>query len=168
MQVHDSIVIDADAHTLFAQIADPSQMGRWSPENLGADVPNPGEPAAVGTSFIGSNRRGRARWVTQCTVTVSDPGRRFAFDVLRIGVRTPRMRGAIASWAYDFEPVDGGTRVTETWTDNRTGWPDRAAAVFDKIVTGGQLFSDFQRRNIARTLKRLKSETEGTTPMRPA
>ena len=167
MQVEDSIDIAVDPLTLYDQVADPSQMGRWSPENTGAEVPAPGEPATVGTTFVGTNRRGRARWVTRCTVTAADPGRRFAFDVEAIGPRTPLLRAPIASWSYDFEPIDGGTCVTETWTDRRTRWPDPVAAVFDKIVTGGRLFSDFQRRNIARTLARLKSDLEGTTPVRP-
>ncbi len=160
MQVQDSIVIAAEPLTIYEQVADPSQMGRWSPENRGADVPTPGQPAAVGTSFVGSNRRGRASWVTRCTVTASDPGSRFAFDVVQIGVRKPLMKGAIASWSYDFEAVDGGTKVTETWTDRRSRWPDVAAAAFDKVVTGGRLFSDFQRRNIAKTLARLKTDLE--------
>ncbi len=161
MQVHDSIVIAADPLTIFRQIADPSQMGRWSPENTGAVVPTPGEPAGVGTSFVGSNRRGRARWVTRCTVTESDPGWRFAFDVREIGPRSPRLKAPIASWSYDFEAVDGGTKVTETWTDNRTGWPDFAATAFDKVVTGGKTFAVFQRRNIAKTLARLKADLDG-------
>jgi hypothetical protein len=161
MQVQDSIVIAADADAIYAQVADPSQMGRWSPENTGADVPTPGRAATVGTSFVGANRRGRARWVTRCTVTDARPGERFAFDVREIGPRRPLMRGAIASWSYDFEPVEGGTRVTETWTDNRHRWPDFAAKIFDAAVTGGHTFADFQRRNIAKTLARMKAEIEG-------
>lgn len=160
MQVRDSIVIAADAHTIYDQVADPSQMGRWSPENRGADVPTPGAPATVGTVFVGSNRRGRARWVTRCTVTEAEPGRRFAFDVHQIGPTRPLVTAPIASWSYDFESVEGGTRVTETWTDNRTKWPDWLAARFDKVVTGGRLFADFQRRNIARTLAQMKTDLE--------
>jgi len=163
MQVQDSIVIAADARELYDQIADPSQMGRWSPENRGADVPAPGQPATIGTVFVGSNKRGRIRWVTQCKVTDADPGGRFAFDVRQIGAKRPRLNGRIASWSYDFEPADGGTKVTETWTDNRTSWPDFLARAFDAAATGGKTFADFQRRNIAKTLARLKAEFEGTT-----
>ena len=94
-------------------------------------------------------------------VTAAEPGRRFGFDVRKIGARTPIIPGRIASWEYTFEPLEEGTRVTETWTDLRTGWPDRVAAVFDKLATGGRLFSDFQRRNIARTLAAMKADLEG-------
>ena len=36
MQVSDSVVIDVDPVTLYEQVADPTQMPRWSPENTGA------------------------------------------------------------------------------------------------------------------------------------
>ena len=160
MQVQDSVVIAAEAMELYRQIADPSQMGRWSPENTGAEVPHPGQQAEVGTVFIGSNQRGRARWVTRCRVTDADPGEKFAFEVVAIGPKRPIIKGSIATWSYTFERVDGGTRVTETWTDDRTRWPDLVAARFDKAATGGHLFADFQRRNIARTLTTLKADFE--------
>ncbi|MGP9845873.1 SRPBCC family protein [Brachybacterium sp. 107] len=162
MQVRDSIVIAAEPLELYELIADPSQMGRWSPENTGAEVPRPGSPATVGMTFTGSNRRGRARWVTSCTVTEAVPGERFTFEVTAIGPTKPLLKGRIARWSYTFEPADGGTLVTETWTDGRTRWPDAVASRFDRFVTGGRLFSDFQRGNIARTLAALRADVEGT------
>lgn len=62
MQVSDSVIVDAEADTLWAQLADPTQMPRWSPENTGAS--SPGRPLEVGESFDVTNRRGRARWRT--------------------------------------------------------------------------------------------------------
>ena len=38
-------------------------------------------------------------------VVVAEPGREFAFLV----------GGAWVRWGYTFAPVDGGTRVTESW-----------------------------------------------------
>lgn len=35
----------------------------------------------------------------------ADPGREFAFVT----------NGTIARWGYTFEPVDGGTELTESW-----------------------------------------------------
>lgn len=160
--VSDSVVIDADPGTVYAAVSDISQMGRWSPENLGGTIEHaadrPGE-LTVGTSFVGANRRGRAEWVTGCVVTAADPGRRFTFRVHRIGLRTPRARARIATWDYRFEAVRDGTRVTETWTDDRP-WPDGVALLFDKAATGGSTFAQFQAKNIRRTLDRLKTELE--------
>ena len=163
MTVNDSVVIAVDPHTVWEQVADPTQMPRWSPENTGARVAG-GRPLPEGEVFAGTNQRGRARWSTECVVRHSVPGERFCFDVRRIGLGKPVLAGRIARWDYTFEPVDGGTRVTETWTDGRRGWPDWAAAAFDKVATGGRLFSDFQRRNIARTLASLKADLEGDAP----
>lgn len=159
LTVSDSVVIDADAETIWSQVADPGQTLRWSPENIGASS-GEGRPLHVGEVFDGTNRRGRATWVTECVVKESEPGRRFVFDVRRIGLRAPTLRGRIARWAYDLEPVDGGTRVTETWTDGRTSWPDWLANAFDRAATGGSTFADFQRRNIRRTLDRMKTELD--------
>ncbi|MFB8275901.1 SRPBCC family protein [Nocardia colli] len=155
MTVSDSILIQADPLAVYQRISDPTQMGEWSPENRGATVDEPRESAYVGMVFVGRNKRGPARWTTRCTVTAADPGERFAFRVHTIGVRKPVIRGPIASWEYRFEPEAGGTRVTETWHDDRTAWPDGVAAVFDRIVTYGKPFADFQRKNIHVTLRNL-------------
>ncbi|MCH1865614.1 SRPBCC family protein [Nocardioides sp. CFH 31398] len=163
MTVSDSVLIAADALELYSAVADPSQMPRWSPENTGATVPHPGRPLPEGASFVGTNQRGRARWSTRCVVTHAEPGRRFSFVVGEIGLRRPVVRGRIARWDWRFEEVVDGTLVTETWTDGRRRWPDRLAAGFDRVVTGGRTFPDFQRRNIARTLARLKADFEGGT-----
>lgn len=160
LTVSDSIDVAVDPLVAYEQVSDLTQMGRWSPENLGATVPEPGQPAHVGMTFVGYNRRGPARWRTWCTVTAADPGRRLAFRVHTFGVGIPLIKAPIAEWAYDFEPVDGGTRVTETWTDRRRQWPDALTKVLDPIATRHRSFADFQRGNIRRTLRKLKSELE--------
>lgn len=156
LTVSDSIVVNADPTTLYDAISDPTRMGSWSPENLGAVVEDPRQGAYVGMVFDGRNKRGRAQWVTRCTVTVADPGKAFEFRVHAIGVKSPSIKAANATWRYDFVSTPGGTTVTETWTDDRRKWPDPVAFVFDKIVTSGKTFPQFQRRNIARTLKNLQ------------
>ncbi|MYW62569.1 SRPBCC family protein [Streptomyces sp. SID8379] len=160
--VSRSIEVEESPQVVYAAVSRPEDMGRWSPENRGTMGDVPVGPAERGTTFVGRNKRGRFRWVTLCTVTAADPGRRFAFRVHRIGVRRPRLRGPIATWEYRFEPTGNGTRVTETWTDDRRAWPALAAQVFDRIVTPGQTFADFQTRNIERTLQNLKNALEST------
>src|SRR5699024_9234910 len=83
--VSGSVVIDVDPQVAYAAVSDVTQMGRWSPENLGGTLGDGSDPGqvAVGTPFVGANRRGRAEWVTGCVVTAADPGRRFAFRVHR-------------------------------------------------------------------------------------
>lgn len=160
LHVSDSIEIAADPMTIYREVADPSRMGRWSPENQGTAGPSRG-PLTVGDEFVGRNRRGLGRWSTTCTVIAAEPGEKFAFRVHRIGLRTPVLRGAIATWTFSVEPVgEGRARVTETWQDDRTGWSDAWAARFDKLVTRGRTFDEFQAGNIRRTLARLKADLE--------
>lgn len=158
LTVSDSVVIAVDPLTAWEQVADPTQMPRWSPENTGARVAG-GRPLAEGETFVGTNRRGRARWTTECVVRRSVPGAHFGFDVRGWGLGRPVGRFPVARWEYAFDPVEGGTRVTETWTDGRRAWPDWLAHTFDRAAAG-RPFADFQRRNIRRTLDRLKAELE--------
>ncbi|MFF2205977.1 SRPBCC family protein [Streptomyces sp. NPDC058145] len=161
--VSESILVRVPPEVACQAVSRPSDMGRWSPENLGTTGAPEDGPAVLGSTFVGRNRRGRFRWVTRCTVTAADPGRRFAFRVHAIGIGQPRLRGPIASWEYRFEPISEGTRVTETWTDDRRAWPAFAANAFDRVVTAGSTFATFQARNIHMTLRNLRRELEAAT-----
>ncbi|MFJ8825253.1 SRPBCC family protein [Streptomyces sp. NPDC102467] len=158
--VSNSITIDVSPDDAYGAVSRLADMGRWSPENRGTTDDSPTGPAVLGTTFVGRNRRGAFRWVTRCTVTAAEPGRRFAFRVHAIGRNRPVLRGPIATWEYRFERTDGGTRVTETWTDDRRTWPTFVADVFDRVVTSGKTFAVFQQRNIDATLRNLKRELE--------
>jgi uncharacterized protein YndB with AHSA1/START domain len=155
-----SIVVHAAPAAVYEQVSSPALMGRWSPENLGATVADDGRPTFAGMTFDGHNKRGAFRWTTRCTVTAADPGERFAFRVHAIGLRRPFLRGPIATWEYRFESTGDGTKVTETWTDDRRSWPDSAANAFDRIATRGHTFAVFQHRNIEKTLRNLKAALE--------
>jgi hypothetical protein len=159
-EVSGSIVIAVDPATAYDAVSDVRQMGRWSPENRGAIVKDGFEQAYVGMRFVGDNKRGPMRWQTECVVTDAEAGRGFAFDVRRYGFGRFMVPVRIASWAYDFERIDAGTRVTETWSDGRTGWPDFTTRVFDPIATRKPSFAEFQKGNIRRTLANLKRELE--------
>ncbi|MEV1025733.1 SRPBCC family protein [Streptomyces sp. NPDC050264] len=158
--VSGSITIDVSPDDAYGAVSRLEDMGRWSPENRGTTDDSPTGAAVVGTTFVGRNKRGAFRWVTQCTVTAAEPGRRFAFRVHAIGRKRPVLRAPIATWEYRFEQIDGGTRVTETWTDDRRAWPTFVANTFDRVATSGKTFAVFQQRNIDVTLRNLKRELE--------
>ncbi len=159
MTARESVVVAVDPATVYAAVSDPTQTRRWSPENRGAVLDQPSAALTVGSTFVGQNKRGPARWSTRCRVTVAEPDTCFAFRVEAIGVRTPRLGAPISLWEYRLAAVEGGTEVTETWSDLRTRWPDWAARGFDKIATGST-FPQFNRGNIRRTLDRLKITLE--------
>lgn len=160
MTVSDSVdipgVTPAEA---YAQVSDPTQMGRWSPEATGAVVEQGSGSLRVGDVFVGSNSRFGRSWHTRCRVTAAEPGERFAFEVVAWGVKIPRLKVRVAEWEYRFAAVDGGTRVTETWRDLR-GWPAPVARRFDALVTGGKTFAEHHRKNIARTLAALQADLQ--------
>lgn len=156
----DSVVIAAPAEAVWSRLADPTQMPRWSPENTGARLEG-GRPLREGEVFTGTNRRGRARWSTECVVRHSVPGERFCSDVVGWGLGSPRLRVRVAQWDYVLEPAEGGTRVSETWSDGRRGWPTWLANAFDRAAAG-RPFAQYQRRNIARTLAAMKADLDGT------
>ena len=160
MRVSDSIDIAVSPDVVYKAVSDVTQMPRWSPENVGAEVPEPGghEPF-VGMKFIGSNKRGLMRWNTRCVVLAAEPGKEFVFSAREWGYGKRLARVNIARWEYRFEPIENGTRVHETWVDERQ-MPDLVAAAFDRAATGTSSFAKFQKGNIRRTLRKLKSELE--------
>ncbi|WP_104180210.1 SRPBCC family protein [Arthrobacter sp. B0490] len=165
ISVSDSTVVARPPEALYAMVSDVTRMGEWSPENRGAVLAGGDGRVTVGTVFDGANTRGRVSWTTRCTVTVAEPGREFAFRVHAIGGAKRRVPARIATWRYTFEELDGGTLVTETWTDDRP-WHDAAARAFDYVATGGTTFAAFQRGNIRRTLRNLKAAAEAGPPRR--
>jgi len=65
----------------------------------------------VGATFVGHNKGGPAglmRWSRRGRVLVAERGHSFAF-VTEEGGRES------TEWRYDFEQVEGGTRVTESY-----------------------------------------------------
>ncbi len=113
-----SRVVAASPAKVWELVSDVTRTGEWSPENEGATWVS-GEPGAVGARFRGRNRRGKATWSTTCEVVESAPGRVFAFVV-------GRPEKPSTTWRYELEPVDGGTRVTESFALPRElGWFSR-------------------------------------------
>ncbi len=110
VEVTVSRVVPAGPPTLYALISDVTQMSRWSPETVATQWLDGATGPAVGARFCGRNRIGSTQWTTKPTITAADPGRRFAFQV-------PGRSGA--RWTYRFEPIEGGTRVTESVAQDR-------------------------------------------------
>lgn len=105
-----STVVPTDPAHAYALVADITRMGDWSPETVRARWLDGATSAVTGARFKGTNRLGKLRWSTKPTITVAEPGSEFAFKV-------PGRSGA--AWSYQFEPVDGGTRVTESVSQSR-------------------------------------------------
>ncbi len=106
-------VIPAPAAAIFDVLADPARH----PEIDGSGSvrrARPGSAArlAKGATFGMDMQRGM-RYGMVSTVTEFDEGKRIAWSPKPANGRGARLVGRI--WRYELEPVDGGTRVRETW-----------------------------------------------------
>lgn len=148
--VVESVVIQADAGRIYDLIADVARMGEWSPEATGAH--GAGSSPVQGERFIGANRRGQVRWYTVCTVLDAERGTRFAFDVDFGPIPLSR-------WAYDLQPQEGATKVTESWVDRREGISGPPMKLMGQLLIPGSRPAH-NRATMVETLQRLKSAAE--------
>ncbi len=154
-EVSVSLDIAASPQEVYRAVSDVTRMGEWSPECYRCAWRGGGSEPRVGAKFLGWNRVGPVRWVTQGTVVAAAPGREFTFESDLLGV-------PIARWAYRLEPLpDGGTRVTETWTDRRSkGVLGRVTKRASAAVVRTPHDARDTPANLRATLERLKSAVE--------
>jgi uncharacterized protein YndB with AHSA1/START domain len=105
---HAEVTIMRPPAEVFAAIADVTKMGQWSPETTACRWQGDGE--ALGATFEGDNeaRLGPItlkRWTTVSEVTAYEESRVFEF----VAEKT-------TTWRFELESVDGGTRVSESFT----------------------------------------------------
>ena len=144
-----SRVISATPERVYDLITDLPRMGEWSPENQGGRWLQGATCAAPNARFKGKNQNGWRKWSTVAQVLVADRPREFVFEVTSRGFR-------VAKWGYVLQPVTGGTKVTETWYDNRS-------SLFAKVsstAVGVRNRAEFNRVGMEQTLERLAAAAE--------
>lgn len=111
--MHDSVTIRmaAPADKVWDLVSDITRTGEFSPETFDAEWLGTATGPAIGVKFRGHvNRNGWGlKYWTLCRIVACEPGREFAFTVLGPG-GIP-----VNTWSYRFEPVEGGTDVTESF-----------------------------------------------------
>ena len=100
----ESVVVRASPEALYDLVSDVTRTGEWSPVCTRCWW-DEGATGQVGDWFSGHNENPERSWETRSQVAVADRGREFAWLV----------GGRLARWGFVLEPVDGGTRLTETW-----------------------------------------------------
>jgi hypothetical protein len=127
-------------------------MGEWSPECERVTWRDGADSAVKGATFLGHNRAGAFRWITQGEVVTAERGRHLAFEIHFGPMR-------IARWEYFIVPDDSdptSCTVVEEWTDRRPGWYRGPA---DKVF-GAR--TETNRRGIRKTLANLKAFAEAS------
>ena len=144
-----SVVVAGSPEGLYDMVADVTRMGEWSPV-CKACWWDEGETARVGATFTGRNELPDRTWETRSEVVAADRGREFAFVVQTTGTR----------WGYTFNPVDGGTQITESWE-----FPDASFAFFQErfgedAPTQIETRREAARHGIPATLAAIKASAE--------
>lgn len=100
----ESTVVATTPERLYDLVSDVTRTGEWSPICKTCWWHDDGGPRQ-GAWFSGRNEAEGKVWETSSRVVAAEPGREFAWLVGDKFVR----------WGYTLEPVDGGTRLTESW-----------------------------------------------------
>src|SRR5688500_15462664 len=108
-----STVVAAPPSAVYALVADVTRTPEFSPDVVSCRWLDGATGPAVGNRFEAVNASAAGKtWKNRPVVVAAEPGRAFAFT------RTEPFAGTIA-WRYRFEPVDGGTRVVESYEVER-------------------------------------------------
>ena len=147
-----STVVAASPESVYALVADVTRMPEFSPEVVSCRWLDGATAPSVGARFQAVNvaEAGRS-WKNRPVVTAAERGREFAF------ARTEAFAGTVA-WRYRFEPVEGGTRVVESYEVqrpiSRLGW-----FAIEKVFRGGDR-RQVLRAGMRTTLERLRTAAE--------
>jgi uncharacterized protein YndB with AHSA1/START domain len=138
-------VIPAPAEAIFALLADPSQHPAIDGSGTVRAAKPSGETLSLGSTFGMSMRQG-VPYTVRNEVVEFEPNRLIAWAPGLGGV-IGRLAPSGRRWRYELEPVDGGTRVKETWDISR----DSLKGLFRR----GRL-PERVRRDMTATLERIE------------
>jgi hypothetical protein len=141
-QVSASLLIAADAQTLFDIVADPTLHHVIDGSGSVKGTRGGSRKLALGDKFSTTMRIGVPYLITNKVVEYTE-GRRIAWAHIG-GWR----------WRYEFEPVEGGTEVTETFD-----WSTSKAGAYIEFMK----WAPKNRKNIERTLARLEAFATNTS-----
>lgn len=141
-------VVSATPEQVFEVLADPRRHREIDGSGTlrdAMDGPTRLSPGAV----FGMNMRIGGPYQMTNTVVEYEEGRRIAWQARPASSLGAKVAGG-RIWRYELEPVEGGTRVRETWDISQERIPPLVWPV--RLVT---------RRNMTRTLERLEQVARG-------
>jgi uncharacterized protein YndB with AHSA1/START domain len=145
-RIVESVHVDAPAEDVWRVVSDVTRMGEWSPECRKVVLLG-GGPVREGLRMVGVNRRGLVVWPTLSTVVRLEPGRALAW----------RTRESAATWTYELEAQDGGTRLTGRRDLDGFSLLTRMAA---PLIGGAAGHDQELAAGIRTTLRRMKAVVE--------
>ena len=153
LPISASVVVDAPPDAVWEVVSDVARMPEWSPELRRLFVIGDKRPR-VGMNLLGINRRGFAAWPTTSKVVRFEPGRAVAWKTRESG----------ATWTYELQPEDGGTRLTgrRDLADFTLG-----TKLMAPVIGGAEGHDQELADGIRATLERIKATIESTAPAAP-
>lgn len=112
LSTHGTVSVDlaADPEQIWTVLADPTRVGEWSHEAVGARWLDGADQAVAGAWFQGRSRSRIFGWRRDCVITTAQPNRQLTW----------RTRGGVGrdctEWSYILEPTESGTRLTQNFT----------------------------------------------------
>ena len=140
-----SRVIPAAPEAIFPLISDPSKHPLIDGSGTVVAAKEPSRSLVLGDEFGMDMKRG-AKYSMVNTVVEYEPNRRIAWKATFGKGIGAKFTGRI--WRYELEPVDGGTKVTESWdvSEDGMGWALKRIGGLRKETT----------HNMTKTLARIE------------
>lgn len=138
-------VIPAAPEAIFALLSDPARHSAIDGSGSVRECKSSGAKLELGSKFGMAMRLG-VPYSTTNEVVEYEPDRRIAWAP-RLAGPLGRLAPSGRRWRYELEPVDGGTRVQETWDISR----DALKGFFSRGQLPGRV-----RRDMESTLERIE------------
>jgi hypothetical protein len=104
-----TVTVDTDIDAVWAVVRDPTRVGEWSHECVGAAWMGDATAAAPGARFRGRNRAGAFRWGRVCEVLAAEP-----YELVWRTVPTTFYPDS-SEWRITLERAGTGTTVAESF-----------------------------------------------------
>jgi hypothetical protein len=104
-----AVVVEAGIDAVWDVVRDPTRVGEWSHECVGAEWVGPIAETRPGARFRGRNEQGLIKWGRLCEVVGAEP-----YELVWRTVPT-RLYPDSTEWALRLARVDGGTRIEQTF-----------------------------------------------------
>jgi uncharacterized protein YndB with AHSA1/START domain len=146
-------VIPAPPEAIFALLVDPARHREIDGSGTVRDPKSDGDQRLELGSQFGMSMHMGMPYSMVSTVIEYEENRRLAWQT-----RGPTPLGRFVAgrvWRYELDPVDGGTRVRESWDITQE------SMLTKPLVRKG---ADVTRRNMAATLERIEAVVTGSDP----